>query len=65
MEYWPLKNVESPPHLLIIYLQQQIPLACCVYSITKENAVDKEDLAGRNIFFVVALGLCAAIAPAC
>jgi len=31
----------------------------------KENGVDKEDLAGHNVFFAVALGLYAAIAPTC
>ena len=30
----------------------------------KVNLVDKEDLAVRNIFFPVALGLFAAVAPA-
>ena len=29
------------------------------------DQVDKEDFAGRNVFFPVALGLCAAVAPAC
>ena len=31
----------------------------------REYEVDKEDLAGRNVFLMVALGLCAAVAPAC
>jgi len=35
------------------------------YTVSKENGVDKEDLAGCNVFFTVAIGLCAAVAPAC
>ena len=31
----------------------------------KEKGLDKEDLAGRGVFLMVALGLCAALAPAC
>ncbi len=30
----------------------------------REKGGDKEDLASRNIFLMVALGLCAAVAPA-
>ena len=33
------------------------------YSSPKENGLDKEDLAGQNVFFKVALGLSAAVAP--
>ena len=35
------------------------------YTVSKENGVDKEDLAGCNVFFTVAIELCAAVAPAC
>jgi len=31
----------------------------------KENGVDKEDLAGHNVLFMVVLGLCAAVMPEC
>ena len=33
--------------------------------LIREKGVEKEDLAGYNIFLVVALGLCAAVAPTC
>ena len=33
------------------------------FTYSKENGVDKEDLAARNVFFAVALGPCAALRP--
>ena len=48
--------------------RQNLSNFCYIFArlrLKPEKGIDEDDLAGRNVFLAVALGLCAAVAPTC